>query len=91
MLDADRPDPATRWKPGDHVAWAIAHSSPAVVRITAVSPDRITYESTDGHRDAAESTFAYTLRWACRNWRDATAQESARFERRYRPAPQNWE
>ncbi|MFE4512578.1 hypothetical protein ACFRMQ_00050 [Kitasatospora sp. NPDC056783] len=91
MPDTIRPDPATRWKAGDLVAWDIGHGGTVVVRITSAVPGRITYESSDGCVEAAESTFAYTLDWACRRWRDATAEETAEFERRYRPAPHNWE
>ncbi len=91
MLDADRQNPAERWKTGEYAVWDIGRSGTAVVRITSVSANRITYESSDGHSEAVESTFAYTLAWACRSWRDATAEEIAEFERRYRPAPQNWE
>ncbi|MFJ4680596.1 hypothetical protein [Kitasatospora sp. NPDC088783] len=90
MTPTDQPPPSRRWKSGDTVAWDIPHCGAAVVRLLGVGPDRITYESADGVVETAETTRYHTLAWATRNWREATEQERADFELRYRPAPENW-
>ncbi|MGJ3559649.1 hypothetical protein ACR6C2_16895 [Streptomyces sp. INA 01156] len=81
----------------EHVGTCIAYGqSPdaAVVRITSVNRmgynPSICVESWDGHGDIWISSMFASLDDITADWRPATDEETAKFERLYQPAPQNW-
>lgn len=81
----------------EHVDTCIAYGpSPdaAVVRITSVSytglNPGIGVESSDGYSEGWYPSMWRSIEQLTASWRPATAEETARFESRFTPAPQNW-
>ncbi|WP_030277184.1 hypothetical protein [Streptomyces sp. NRRL B-24484] len=81
------------WSVGDYVSWDLRDGA-ATVRITGISTQYgrfFTYESWDGHREGVDDSVFMSLEEKVANWRRATDEERERFDRLYRPAPQNWD
>lgn len=74
---------------GECVSWDLRGGA-ATVRVTSADRYSITYESSDGHSEIMFADMWRTLVEKTKSWRPATAEEIAKFEARYRPAPQNW-
>ncbi|MCT9093455.1 hypothetical protein N4G70_31985 [Streptomyces sp. ASQP_92] len=76
---------------GTCVAWNIRSGATVIVRLTGFGPDGVSYTCTDGFREYQPTSFAISLDDITGRWRPATAEETAEFERLYRPAPENWD
>lgn len=74
---------------GECVSWDVR--GVATVRVTSASSNSITYESSDGHSEIIFADMWRTLAEKTSRWRPATAEETAAFKARYRPAPENWD
>ncbi|MFB8236112.1 hypothetical protein ACFC58_06130 [Kitasatospora purpeofusca] len=92
----EEPKPVRRellgWAAGDYVSWD-GRDGASTVRITGVSTRYgrfIDWESTDGYEETEDDTVFMSLEAKTARWRRATDEERARFNRLYRPAPQNW-
>ena len=75
---------------GTCVSWTIAGGDTTTVRITGVDRDGISYVCTDGYHEMASTSFAHNLDDLSARWRPATPEETAHFERLYRPGPDQW-
>lgn len=77
---------------GECVSWGPVGNA-ATVRVTSAysGSNSITYESSDGHSEIIFADMWRTLAEKTSSWRTATAEETAAFKRRYRPAPENWD
>jgi hypothetical protein len=75
---------------GQYVSWDGPYGA-ITVEVMVVNKSRITYRHADDYWDAVESTVFSTLAEKTARWRPATAEETASFKARFRPAPQNWD
>ncbi|MER6102411.1 hypothetical protein ABT115_08790 [Streptomyces sp. NPDC001832] len=71
------------------------YSGAAVVRITSVHREgynpSVGVESSDGYAEGWYESMFSSLDDITADWRPATEEETAKFESRFRPAPQNWD
>jgi Lon protease-like protein len=76
---------------GQFISWDLSRDGAVTVKLTGVDRFRISYRSWDGVTEAVEATAYRTLAQQTADWRPATPEEIATFERLDRPAPQNWD
>ncbi|GAA2470962.1 hypothetical protein ACFPFX_32820 [Streptomyces mauvecolor] len=76
---------------GTCVAWNVRSGGTVIVRLASANQDGVSYTCTDGFRGYQPTSFALSLDDITARWRPATAEETAEFERHYRPAPENWD
>lgn len=78
----------------EHSGTCVVTRSGSVVRLLGVYPDAlnpsISYESSDGHSEIITSDMWRSLDDQTEDWRPATEEETADFQRRFTPPPQNW-
>ncbi len=80
--------PEHTFQVGDYV---LTHRSATFpVKIVSVDQFSITYECSDGVRELVDATAYRSLAEQTAEWRIAPPELAAEYERRYRPAPQNW-
>lgn len=82
------PIPPPAFKIGDYVTWHT--DSDDCYRITSVDAHHITYQCWDDVLESVDADMWRSLEEKTRHWRLATPEQIARFERLFRPAPQNW-
>jgi hypothetical protein len=75
---------------GQYVSWD-GRDGATTVEVMVVDRFHITYRHTDDYWDGVEATVFSTLAERTARWRPATAEETANFKARFRPAPQNWD
>ena len=80
----------TRGHAGTCVSWTIPPHTTVTVRITSVTSDGVGTVGTDGVRELQPTSWAIDLDDISARWRPATPDETAEFNRLYRPAPANW-
>ncbi|MGW1674576.1 hypothetical protein [Streptomyces sp. NPDC002324] len=80
----------TRFTPGQCISRDYSDGSVSTVRVGNVDRWRLSYTCSDGVSEAVEANVFKTLDEQLSGYRDATAEETAKFEACYRPAPENW-
>ncbi|WP_330346660.1 hypothetical protein OG858_46965 (plasmid) [Streptomyces europaeiscabiei] len=80
----------TQFTAGQFISYDYTDGTVSTVRVTGVDRSRLTYECSDGVGEAMDASQFRTLEQQLTGYRAATAEEAARFEARYQPAPQNW-
>lgn len=73
---------------GDFITYDGRHGNVWTAKVTAVGTYRLSYMSADGVSEMMEDTQYRD--YSLDDYRYATDEEIAEYERRYRPAPQNW-
>lgn len=78
----------------EHVGTCVAYELPrcdvVVQRVVSVYSDSICLESSDGYSESLWPSMFSSLEDLTKDYRPATVEETAAFERRFRPAPENW-
>ncbi|MFD7015204.1 hypothetical protein [Streptomyces sp. NPDC059928] len=72
-------------------SWSIPYTGTVTVRLAHADQHGVSYTSADGYRKYQPTSFALSLDDITAHWRPATPEETAEFERLYRPAPENWD
>lgn len=81
----------TRQHVGTCVSWTVPSHDTVTVRIASVGDYGVGTVSTDGFHDLHPTSWAIDLDDIAAGWRPATPDETATFNARYRPAPENWD